>query len=97
MGGVLPYTNTAFALSCDVARDGAYNRLSINFLIFSSTAAASDISQEDDLEREVEDEMEKIQEDFERAQDEDREIVSDIKAGEDNEITENEEEEISAL
>ena len=41
--------------------------------------------------------MEKIQEDFERAQDEDREIVSDIKAGEDNEITENEEEEISAL
>ena len=94
---MLPNTNTAFALSCDVARDGAYNRLSINFLIFSSTAAASDISQEDDLEREVEDEMEKIQEDFERAQDEDREIVSDIKAGEDNEITENEEEEISAL
>ena len=97
---MLPYTNTAFALSCDVARDGAYNRLSINFLIFSSTAAASDISQEDDLEREVEDDIEKTQEDFESVEDEDnddRQIVSESQVEEDNKITENEEEEISAL
>ena len=70
---------------------------SVNQLIFCSTAAASDISQEDDLEREVEDDIEKIQEEFERVEDEDRQRVSDIKVEEDNTITENEEEEISAL
>ena len=70
---------------------------SVNQLIFCSTAAASDISQEEDLEREVEDEMEKIPEDFESLEDEDRQRVSDIQLEEENRITENEEEEISAL
>ena len=70
---------------------------SVNQLIFCSTAAASDISQEEDLESEIEEDIEKIQEDFERVEDEDRQRVSDIKVDEDNKITENEEEEISAL
>ena len=63
-------------------------------LIFCSTAAASDTSQEDDLERE---DIGNIQEDFERVEDEDRERISDRKLEEGNEITENEEEEMSAL
>ena len=70
---------------------------SVNQLIFCSTAAASDTSQEDDLEREVEEDIGNIQEDFERGEDEDRERISDRKLEEDNEITENEEEEMSAL
>merc|ERR1711997_1313397 len=69
----------------------------VSDMTLPSTAAASDISQEDDLEREVEDDLEKIQEDFESVEDENSQRESDLKVEEDNKITEIEEEEISAL